>query len=236
MTLDKENIVVLSYNCSQVCVEGARDSYSFNQSDGEEPTINIMPLTDVQKINSDTQMIKAGYLTFEDDKKEEIFKELRITNWKDILTDNAIKDILSNPTMEGLQRIIDIDNAVYFDRVKVWLHYLISGGVDITTRVKGIVEHRAKEIKSGKRKSEITLTPKDTSISVDKAQALEKQNADLQAQLDEMKAMMAQMMAMQNQQSATTDTKVEESGVSKDVENKEPTAIKKSPGRPKKEK
>ena len=78
MSLDKENILVLSYNQNQVCVNGAKESYKFKPSNGLEPVINIMSLSDIQYINSNTQIIKTGWLTFEDKDKAEIFKELRI--------------------------------------------------------------------------------------------------------------------------------------------------------------
>lgn len=34
MSLDKENILVLSYNENQICVDGARESYKFKPSNG----------------------------------------------------------------------------------------------------------------------------------------------------------------------------------------------------------
>lgn len=135
MSLDKENILVLSYNENQICVDGARESYKFKPSNGLEPVINIMPLSDIQYINSNTQIIKTGWLTFEDKDKAEIFKELRIRDWENILTNDDIKHILIKPTMEGLQKIIDIDNISYFDRVRIILHALIQDGVDINKNI-----------------------------------------------------------------------------------------------------
>lgn len=223
MSLDKENIIVLSYNESQVCVDGARDSYRFNPSNGVEPTINVMPLSDVQYINSNTQIIKTGWLTFEDADKEEIFKALRIAKWKDILTNQNIKDILTHPTIEGLQKIIDIDNPTYFDRVRIILHALTQDGVDITTKVKSVVDARYEELKQRKRKSGISLTPKDVAIRQDKAKELEAQNKNLQNQLDEMKTMLAQFIAAQNVKAEPAkEEKVEAT----------PAVAKKKPGRP----
>lgn len=94
-----------------------------------------MPLSDIQYINSNTQIIKTGWLTFEDKDKAEIFKELRIRDWENILTNDDIKHILIKPTMEGLQKIIDIDNISYFDRVRIILHALIQDGVDINKNI-----------------------------------------------------------------------------------------------------
>lgn len=222
MSLDKENILVLSYNENTVCVNGARDSYSFNPSNGIEPTVNVMPLSDLQYINSNTQIFKTGWLTFEEEDKEEIFKALRISKWKDILTNQDIKDILTKGEKEGLQKIIDIDNPTYFDRVRIIFHALTQDGVDITTKTKSVVDARYKELLERKRKSSISLVSKPT-IRPDKMKEIEKQNEDLQSQLDEMKAMMAQLLATKNAEVSTHKN---------DDTEKEKSPDKKKPGRP----
>lgn len=226
MSLDKENILVLSYNENTVCVNGARDNYKFSPSNGIDPVINVMPLSDLQYINSNTQIIKTGWLTFEEESKEEIFKALRIAKWEDILTNQDIKDILTNPTMEGLQRIIDIDNPTYFDRVRIVLHVLIQDGVDITTKVKTVVDSRYKELLQRKRKSSISLTPKTSNVRPDKVKEIEQQNEALQAQLDEMKAMMAQLLASQNAVISNNGEVLENESAD------EQKTTKKKPGRP----
>ena len=104
MTLDKDNILVLSYNENKICVSGANENYIFNPSNGIDPIINVMTLKDLQFINSSTNLFKTGWLTFQDEEKEDIFKELRIRDWKLILTNENIKDILLNPSIEGLQK------------------------------------------------------------------------------------------------------------------------------------
>lgn len=196
MSLDKENILVLSYNQNQICVDGARESYKFKPSNGLEPVINIMSLSDIQYINSNTQVIKTGWLTFDDKDKEEIFKELRIHNWKNILTNDDIKDILTKPTMEGLQQIIDIDNVTYFDRVRIILYTLIQNGIDITTKVKNVIDTRYNELKNRQRVSSITLTPKniDNVVYLDEITELKTQNKALKEQLERFEKRMETFM------------------------------------------
>ena len=206
MALDKDNILVLSYNENKVCVDGANETYNFNPSNGVDPIINIMSLKDLQFINSNTGLIKTGWLTFQDDEKEEIFKELHIRDWKSILTNEDIKAIMLNPSIEGLQKLIDISDETYFDRVRIALHILTTDGEDVSSRVKNIVDARYKELVRKQRKTSIVLSPKDVPVSNDKAKELEAQNAELKSQLDEMKAMMAQLMAMQNQNVAQNTT------------------------------
>lgn len=206
MALDKDNILVLSYNENKVCVDGANETYNFNPSNGVDPIINIMSLKDLQFINSNTGLIKTGWLTFQDDEKEEIFKELHIRDWKSILTNEDIKAIMLNPSIEGLQKLIDISDETYFDRVRIALHILTTDGEDVSSRVKNIVDARYKELVRKQRKTSIVLSPKDVPVSNDKAKELEAQNAELKSQLEEMKAMMTQFMAMQNQNVAQNTT------------------------------
>lgn len=199
MTLDKDNILVLSYNENKICVSGANENYIFNPSNGIDPIINVMTLKDLQFINSSTNLFKTGWLTFQDEEKEDIFKELRIRDWKLILTNENIKDILLNPSIEGLQKLIDISDETYFDRVRIILHILITDGEDISSRVKNIVDARYKELLRKQRKTSIVLSSKDTATSNNQVKELVSQNAELKNQLEEMQKMMAQLMAMQNQ-------------------------------------
>ena len=227
--LDTQNINVLNYNENEVFVDSAKEHYKFNASrDGKTPTIVPMPLSELQYISSNTDIIITGWLTFDDYVKEEIYKELRIANWKEILSNDDIKDILTQPTMEGLQKIIDIENQTYFDRIRITMFKLMNDGVDITTKVSRIVNQRYEELQKRQRKSSIILTKKDTTVSADKVKELSEQNASLQSQLDEMKKMMEQMMAMQT--ASKVETKVE----NKEETVKETTTPKKAGRLPKK--
>ena len=209
--LDTQNLNVLNCNENEVFVDSSKEHYKFNASrDGKTPSIIPMTLSELQNICSNTDIIVTGWLTFDDDVKEEVFKELRIPNWKDILTNKDIENILTHPTLEGLQRIIDIENQTYFDRVRIIMFKLIKNGIDVTTKVSRIVEQRYDELRKRQRVSSITLTKKDTQVSSDEVKALSEQNASIQSQLDEMKKMMEQMMAMQNAPKEETTKKADD--------------------------
>lgn len=229
--LDTQNINVLNYNQNDVFVDSAKEHYRFSASrDGKTPSVIPISLSELQNICSNTNIFLTGWLTFDDDVKEEIFKELRVANWRDILSNSDIEEILKHPTMEGLQKIIDIDNQTYFDRVRIIMFRLMKQGVDITSKVTRIVDQRYDELRKRQRVSSIVLTKKDTQThaTADEVKELSAQNAALQSQLDEMKKMMEQMMAMQNMPKETTSDEKEVS------ENKDDVDIKKKPGRPKK--
>ncbi len=218
---DTQDVNVLNYNESNVFVSSAREHYKFAPSkNGKIPTIVPIPMKELQYIASNTNIITTGWLTFEEDEKEEIYKELRIGNWKDILTNEDIESILTKPTMEGLQKIIDIKNESYFDRVRIIMHKLINDGVDITTKVNNIVNQRHNELQRRQRNSQIVLTKKNTTVSADTVRELSEQNASLQSQLDEMKKMMKQMMAMQTASHIETKTENKEESVKEETPKK----------------
>lgn len=209
-----QDINVLNYNENDVFVNGSKEHYKFAASrNGTVPTVVPIPMNELQYIASNTNIIETGWLTFDDDVKEEIYAELRIPNWRDILSNDDIKNILTRPTMEGLQKIIDIENQSYFDRVRIVMFKLMNDGVDVTTKVSRIVSQRYDELQRRQRKSSIVLTKKDTSISADVVKELSEQNASLQNQLDEMKKMMEQMMAMQAASHIETKTENKEESV-----------------------
>ena len=216
-----EDINVLNYNENDVFVNGSKEHYKFKASkNGKVPTVVPIPFNELQYIASNTNIITTGWLTFDNDIKEEIFTELRIPDWKDILSNEDIKNILIHPTMEGLQKIIDIENQSYFDRVRIAMFKLMGEGVDITTKVSRIVNQRYDELQKRQRKSSIVLTKKDTTVSVDTVRELSEQNASLQNQLDEMKKMMEQMMAMQTASHVETKTENKEESVKEESPKK----------------
>ena len=199
--IDLQNITVLNYNENEVFVDSSKEHYKFNASrDGVTPTMQNIPISELQYICSNTDVIVTGWLTFDEDEKDEIYTALRLPNWREILTNEDISNILTNPTMEGLQRIIDITNLTYFDRVRIVMFRLLNGGVDISSKVKNVVDRRYEELQKRQRVSSIILNPRigEKKASNEQVQELSEQNAKLQEQLDEMKKMMAQFMSAQN--------------------------------------
>ena len=199
--IDLQNITVLNYKENEVFVDSSKEHYKFNASrDGVTPTMQNIPISELQYICSNTDVIVTGWLTFDEDEKDEIYTALRLPNWREILTNEDISNILTNPTMEGLQRIIDISNLTYFDRVRIVMFRLLNDGVDISSKVKNVVDRRYEELQKRQRVSSIILNPRigEKKVSNEQVQELSEQNAKLQEQLDEMKKMMAQFMSAQN--------------------------------------
>ena len=226
MIKESEKIGVLNYNENRVSVEVAPGkSYSFEPSiDGETPMVIPMTIEEILYANNSVAF-KSGMLFFEKSREEEIYERLNIVNWKDILSNDKIKEILLHPTFDGLNKIVEIKSTSEFERVRGVLFKLKqSDRYDVSVRVEQIVNTRYKEFLNRQINTDIILTKKDVpveSISSEEMDKLKAQNEAMQKQLEEMQKMMAMMM--ENQKAAA----------SSDSE-KEIKETKKSPGRPKK--
>lgn len=205
--INLQNITVLNYNENDVFVDSSKEHYKFNASrDGINPTMQDIPINDLQYICSNTDIFVTGWLTFNEDEKEEIFTALRVPNWRDILTNEDIREILTNPTMEGLQRILDITSITYFDRVRIVMFKLLSEGIDISSKVKNVVDRRYDELQKRQRITSIVLNPRveEKKVSNEQVKELSEQNLKLQEQIEQMKQMMEKLMASQTSDSAGT--------------------------------
>ena len=227
MIKETEKISVLNYNENRVSVEVAPNkSYSFEPSnDGVTPTVIPMSIDEIRYANNSTAF-KNGTLFFDKTREEEIYKELNITDWKNILSNNAIREIILHPTYDGLNRIIAIKDSAEFERVRAVFHKLKQDEThDVSVRVAQIINTRYKELLNRQINTSIVLTKKDipetvNSVEVDELKA---QNAAMQEQMAQMQKLIEQMMAAQNTSNGTSN---------KEENPKEET--KKSLGRPKK--
>jgi len=222
MQIDNK-ITVLNYNEFYVISPASTRTYTFEPADEGIPTLDTLPFSDIEFVNSHSNAFRTGLLFFKEDQQEEIYKELKIFDWKDILTNQQIEDILLNPTIEGLQKIINITDDTTFERVRgILVKIKNSNSYDLSNRVINVIEARHKEIQRRIMKTQIVLQARDV-----KNNNIGSEEVDsLKTQLAEMQAMMAQMMASQNSQ---VNTPVENK-----IENKveEETPAKKSAGRP----
>ena len=125
MIKETEKISVLNYNENRVSVEVAPNkSYSFEPSnDGVTPTVIPMSIDEIRYANNSTAF-KNGTLFFDKSREEEIYKELNITDWQNILSNDAIREIILHPTYDGLNRIIAIKDRAEFERVRAVFHKL----------------------------------------------------------------------------------------------------------------
>lgn len=227
MIKETEKISVLNYNENRVSVEVAPNkSYSFEPSvDGITPTVIPMSIDEIRYANN-SNAFRNGTLFFDKSREEEVYKELNITDWENILTNDNIREIILHPTYDGLSKIVAIKDSAAFERVRVAFHKLKQDGThDVSVRVAQIINTRYKELLNRQINSSIALTKKDITETVNSVEVdeLKAQNAAMQEQMAQMQKLIEQMMASQN--------------VTNTITNKEETPkeeTKKSPGRPKK--
>lgn len=191
--------MVYNYSPSRVAVKAKNVSYLFEGGTKDSPYGYPMTFEEIATANMNGVAFKAGLLFFDPRDQEDIYKELRIVNWKDILKDEDIEDIILHPTAEGYQKIINIDNDTYFDRVYGILYGLQSVFTDIPTQSKVIIEARKNELENHKRKSEIKI--KLDSPIEDMNQKLAKKDEEINKLTDEITALKAEL------QKAKTSTK-----------------------------
>lgn len=226
MITQAEKINVLNYNENKVSVMvSPTESFTFEPSvDGETPSVIPMTFEQIRYANN-YNTFRGGFLFFDKIKEKEIYEEIGIANWEDILNNKEIRDILLSPSYEGLKKIIDIKDSAVFERVRAVFHKLKAEGTsDISVRVQQIINTRYKELQNKKVNTSIVLEKKDIvqSASNKEVESLKAENKAMQEQLANMQAMMEKLLAQQSAKTETNESK------------KETTEPKKSPGRPKK--
>ena len=195
----KENvsIPVLNYNESNVCIPTNISTHILPPAVDGVPSVDYLSFAEINYVNGISDCFRTGMVRFDDNDKEEVYSALNIANWENILTNEEIRDILLNPTIDGLQRIIDVTNRSIFDRIRtIFVSLKENTDNDISNRVIKIMETREQEFKRGVYKTQIVLKPKDIpekSVSNDEINAIKEQNAMLMEQLAEMQKMIASL-------------------------------------------
>ena len=204
--IDKDNINVLNYNDNPVCTASHLRGYLFGPAQGGAPSLIPMTLPEIEYINANSGAFKLGILRFEPDKEAELYEKLKIADWKDILTNAQIEDILLHPTLAGLQRLLAIENAALFERVRSLFFSLKNANADISTRVEKLIEARYRELRNRQYKTAIVLTPKDAPLPAPQVDELMQQNAAMQAQIAQMQKMLETLGAQQAKKAEESKT------------------------------
>ena len=209
----KENvsIPVYNYNESNICIPTNISTHILPPAVDGVPSVDYLSFAEINYINGISDCFRTGLVRFDDKDKEEIYTALGFANWENIITNDEIRDILLNPTIDGLQKIIDVTNASIFNRIRtIFVSLKENTDNDISNRVIKIMETRELEFKRGIYKTQIVLKPKDVSekpVSNDEINAIKEQNAILMAQLAEMQKMITSLKNEKTETSNTETTK-----------------------------
>lgn len=213
-----KHISVLNYNANSICVTVAGKSVAIEPSVDGEPSTLPLTLDEIKYVNN-SKAFKSGLLEFQEDVEDELYDELRIDKTK-VLKLREIRDILINPTKEGLIKIISITSLSDFDRVRGQFQKLKYDGYKLTLDIADIIDRRTKELFDNQIKSSIQIGDADIVSTSEN-----KRVTELEKQIAEMKMLIEQSMVLQNKQDVELN-KEEKTSI---INN---TTIKKSPGRP----
>ena len=201
-----QNYLVLNYSASPVGVSTKYDSFMVDGGSTASPGSLPLSFDEIAVINSKSQVFKIGILRFDPQYEAELYEALNIPHWKEIMTQEQVEECLLNPSMESMQKILNIENEAYFERVRGAMISLRNRGMDITTKVERMIEQRHEELSRRQRKTSIKLVPHEEDAPVPSQAEFDA----MKQQLAEMQAMMAKMLdAQANDSDATSETQEE---------------------------
>lgn len=189
-----KNYLVLNYGHSPIGISTRHENYLIPGAEGDVPASIPLTIDEIQVVNSNSPVFKVGMLRFEAKDEKDIYEELRIPNWQDILTDQDIENILLNPDAETLQKLVSIESEPYYERIRGVYMGLKSSGAAISLNVSNAIEARREELLRHKHTTDIRVTanPNGQNKTVSSEEV-----DDLKRQLAEMQAMMAKMVESQ---------------------------------------
>ena len=185
---DTKSIKVLNYGGSKVALSGINREYTMEAASNGRPASLLLPLDDVDHINSNTDVFRNGLLTFEDGDYAEAHRILgNVDIAQTAYPDKRIRDMILKPNYEKMQQILAINSISLIERFRAELIRIKSVGTEgVSGNVERIINERYREINAGVRQSRITLRKESFSNeSVDKLQekldALERRVAAMQS-------------------------------------------------------
>ena len=195
--MEKKFIDVLNCDDNVVTISSLNGKgYTFEPGSAEEPCVIPIPPEEIMYMNSTCSAFKNGVLRFRPEEQNEIFEAIGVKG-DDVLFVEDIDEAILNPTVENLQRMIDIKDGAQFERIRGRFYRMTNAGEDLSTKVKRIIDKRYKELRAGKRNSELSVVP--ATKPVDNVQAeletAKNQMAEMQKQVQELLAQMQAMMA-----------------------------------------
>lgn len=171
--------MVYNQSGSKVVISTKDNDYLFESGSVNFPYAISLRLEEIMSANMKGNAFKDGWLTFDEVDEEYLYNKLKIVNWKNILKDKDIEDIVLRPTKEGLQKIIDINNMNYFNRVIGVITGLKSVQIDIPNLSKVVIEAREYELKHNVRKTEIKIDNLFSDDDTYNIQVLKDENKEL---------------------------------------------------------
>ena len=163
-TIETKTYPMYNHGTSKIIV-GLRDGSVVVEGGTRDcPTAYPFTMSELQQIANISTVIQSGYLRPAKEDAEYIYETLRIRDWKDILTEEDIEDIILHPTVEGLTKLINIKDTFYFERIYGVFIGLKNVNVPIAANVDRLLRGRYKELQKGKINTDYTVREKDLPI------------------------------------------------------------------------
>lgn len=180
--IDKnKTYLVLNKNSSPIVVDTRYDGYVIPAGSEDEPSSLPFSADEISQINSKAPVFKVGLLWFEPEFQKELYEEVcHIRDWQDILSDADIEDAIVHPTIEKLNRILAIQNPMYFERCYGIYMGLRNANCALQRNVITVMNLRYKEMRHKKF---------DTGIKLTKSMISESDNCNLEETKRQLKQM-----------------------------------------------
>lgn len=163
-TIETKTYPMYNYGTSKIIIALRDGSVVVEGGTRDCPTAYPFTLSELQQIANLSTAIQSGYLRPAKEDAEFIYETLRIRDWKDILTEEDIEQIILHPTVEGLTKLLSIKDAFYYERVYGVFIGLKSVNVPIAANIDRLLRGRYKELQKGKITTDYTVREKDLPI------------------------------------------------------------------------
>ena len=198
----KKDIRVYNECPFQVNLVGQRRDYIFPPCLDGEPTMNFVDFEEIEYAHSRGKVFNIGLLIFAEEDREGMYEALGVKNWKDkVWTNDEIKDIITHPNLEKMQKVIDVKDLITFERIRGMMVRFVNEKRDVSQNVINLINARYRELNSGNVTSKIVIRPTDVEETVSADEV-----ADLKRQLVEMQEMMKKLASVNASIEATEPT------------------------------
>ena len=188
----KKDVRVFNECPFQVNLVGQRREYIFPPCIDGEPSMNFVDFDEIEYAHSRGKLFSIGLLIFADDDQEGMYDALGIKDWKNRVWRNSdIEDIIVNPTVDKMQRVIDIKDIITLERVRGMMVRFVNEKRDVSQNVINLINARFRELNAGNTNTKIVVRPADVEGSKASAEveALNKKIAEMQKMIDKMMSM-----------------------------------------------
>lgn len=162
-TIETPTYPLYNYSTSKIIVVLRNGSIPIESGTRDQPAAYPFTMSELQQIASNSSVIQVGYLRPAKEDAKFIYETLRIRDWQNILTEEDIEQMILNPTVEGLTRLINIKDAFYFERVYGIFIGLKNVNAPIADNVARLIKGRYKELQKGKINTDYVVKEKDIS-------------------------------------------------------------------------